>query len=142
MKRIACAALLVALATGATAQSQDELVRQSEALTLDYIQNGFCGSDVPCEPATKEERLAYPLPTEMSYSVVLSAAQSVAAKECGLDHSSVVFQPMMRAARITGAFSDRQLAFIAVQHGVALGLLESAGIISCTAQWRGHFGLE
>ncbi|MEO0485777.1 MAG: hypothetical protein AAF092_07685 [Pseudomonadota bacterium] len=135
--------VLAALAAApAHAQTFDEVRAVVEEITLENIQAALCQPNANCAPATEAERATYPLPEDMSRAVMEVAIRSYAAQTCGLDPDQVSFIPMMQGLRSSGDFSDRELAFVGVQHGVTFGFLEQSSQFECNAAWRQEFGME
>ena len=134
--------LAVLAAVPAHAQTFDEVRAVVEEITLENIQSAFCSAEANCAPATEAEMAEYPLAPEVSRAVMEVAIRSYAAQACGLDPNIQSFVPMMQSIASSGEFSDRQIAFVGVQHGVTFGFLEERSDLTCNEGWRQEFGLE
>ena len=49
---------------------------------------------------------------------------------------------MMKRFRNSNEFSQRQLAYIGLQHGITMGALEGNEGVQCNAAWKEAFGLN
>ena len=79
------------------------------------------GSNVP--PETPEE-LAQPLvPRALEVQTIERALLSAAMETCGDDYSTLSYQPYMSTLRASGRYSDKQMAYIGLLHGFAMGWL-------------------
>jgi hypothetical protein len=79
------------------------------------------GSQVPAE--TPEE-LAQPLvPRSLEVQTIERALLSAAIKACGLDYVALNYLPYMAKIRASGRYSDKQIAYIGLLHGISTGYL-------------------
>lgn len=111
-----------------------ELVKQVSGLVVENIQAGQCG-DSPCEPANAIEKIDGMLPRDMTRQVISRGAGSAFAEFCELDWGNQSYLPLMDRERNSGCWSERQVAAIAVTHGIAMGLYRNslkAEIGQCT----------
>lgn len=79
------------------------------------------GSQVP--PETPEERAQPIVPRALEVQTIDRALLSAAMNVCGLDSDELSYLPYMRAIRASARYSDKQLAYVGLLHGVALGAL-------------------
>lgn len=111
------------------------LVKQVSDLVVENIQAGQCGQ-VPCEPANAIEKIDGMLPRDMTRQVISRGAGSAFAEFCELDWGNQSYLPLMDRERNSGCWSERQVAAVAVTHGIAMGLYRNSlktEIGQCTA---------
>jgi hypothetical protein len=113
-------------------------------LGLQNIQRGLCGGLDGCAPATPEEFELPPLTIAQARIAVLVGTQSALARWCGLDAERRSAAPMLRQIRQKLKLNERQVALMAVIHGIQLGLvseeLKARG--ECTAATRRHLDAQ
>ena len=92
----------------------------------------------PLAPITPEERRNGVIPFESVRLIVHLAADTALAQFCGLDWRNISFRPIMLRERTRGKWSDRQLAYIGLLHGVVQG--QSHGVLqaeeTCTGEMK------
>ena len=134
MRRRLVLALLVALpgvgtAIPAAAQQHgppevpDAAVRHMLELGLKNIQRGLCGGLDGCPPATPEEFELPPITLAQARVAMLAGTQSAVARWCGLDANARSINPMMRLVRQKMKLTERQVALMAVIHGIQQDLV-------------------
>jgi hypothetical protein len=125
--RLAPAAALLALGLAlsteaATQQAPPEIpeavVRRMLELGLQNIQRGLCGGLDGCPPATPEEFELPPITIPQARIAMLTGTQSALARWCGLDAERRSIAPMLRQVRQRLKFTERQVALMAVIHGI------------------------
>lgn len=79
------------------------------------------GSPVPAE--TPEERAQALVPCSLEVQTIERGLLSAAMATCGLDSDAFSYLPYMRAIRASARYSDKQIAYIGLLHGVTLGAL-------------------
>lgn len=126
------------------AQGGSSFQKQIEKLTLQNIQRAICNpaTQKKCAPATLNEFKAYPLSGAVSLQVYENAVRSAAAVSCNLDFVGLVYRPMMQRFRKSNQFSQRQIAYIGLQHGITMGTLEGSDGVQCNEAWKKSFGLN
>lgn len=80
------------------------------------------GSQVP--PETPEERTKSIVPRALEVQTIDRALLSAAMNVCGLDSDELSYLPYMRKIRASGRYSDKQLAYVGLLHGIAMGFLQ------------------
>ncbi|MDP8993564.1 MAG: hypothetical protein M3N07_01065 [Pseudomonadota bacterium] len=126
--RLVAVAVAVAAATGAAAQVLiqpdaamvamfDRMARDN--LTLARLPDG---TNVP--PETAEERAQPIVPPALTEQTVRRGFLSGEMQACGLDPMQS-FLPYMAALRASGHYSDRQLAYVGLLHGLGQGFAHS-----------------
>src|SRR5262245_53703847 len=115
-------ALGVILSIAASAQQEPEIpdavVRKMIELGLRNIQRGLCGGLDGCAPATPEEFELPPITPGQARVAILTGTQSAFARWCGLDADRRSVAPMLRLVRQKLKFNERQVALVAVIHGI------------------------
>ena len=101
----------------------DEVVRRMLELGLQNIQRGLCGGLNGCAPATPEEFQLPPITLGMARIAMLTGTQSAVARWCGLDADRRSIAPTMRLVRQKFKLSERQVALIAIIHGIQQGIV-------------------
>jgi hypothetical protein len=82
------------------------------------------GSQVP--PETPEE-LAQPLvPRSLEIQTIERALLSAGMETCGLNSTELSYLPYMAKIRASERYSDKQIAYVGLLHGMSLGYLGSA----------------
>jgi hypothetical protein len=100
----------------------DAAVRKVLMLALDNIHRGRCEGAQPCAPATAEEKANPPITIDEARLIIRRGALSAAAEHCGLDWRATNFAPMMAYWRSTMSKNERQMALIALVHGIMQGI--------------------
>ncbi len=109
-------------------------IRQVSDLVVQNIQIGDCGTG-KCAPATAIEKIDGLLPNAMTRDVIARGAGSAFAEFCGMDWGARSYLPLLERERNSGCWSERQMAAVAVTHGVAMSLYRgslAAEIGQCT----------
>jgi hypothetical protein len=101
----------------------DAAVRQMLELGLRNIQRGLCGGLDGCPAATPEEFELPPITLAQARIAMLTGTQSAVARWCGLDANTRSINPMMRLVRQKMKLTERQVALIAVIHGIQQDLV-------------------
>ena len=125
-RRLAMAASLLGFglgAFGAAAQPTppaipDDVVRKMIELGLKNIHRALCDGFNECKPATPLEFERPPITIENARIAVAAGARSAFARWCGFDADRRSVLPLLRQLRESRRFSDRQVALMAVIHGI------------------------
>jgi hypothetical protein len=123
MRILIVAAVLLGSIAGAVAQAEldntqkDEIAKQTLALAMANIDKAVCG-DKPCAAATPEELKDPPVTLAETREVIGRAILSGFAQHCGVEWQVRNYQPMMNYWRLKQKKNDRQLAVIALVHGL------------------------
>ena len=114
-----------------------ELARRTLAQALDHIQNARCG-DKPCEPATAAEKSNPPVTVAEAQQIMARGVLSAIAERCEVDWRRQNFLPMMAYWRTNQKKSERQMALVALVHGITQGKAEQSlqAQPPCTPQQR------
>jgi hypothetical protein len=108
--------------TPGTPPLDDAAVRKVLMLALDNFHRGRCEGSQPCTPATAEEKAHPPISIAEARLIIRRGALSAAAEHCGLDWPATNFEPMMAYWRSTMRKNERQMALIALVHGIMQGI--------------------
>jgi hypothetical protein len=150
--RVAAATVLIlglTIATQAPAQSAlpeipDEVARKMLELGLRNIDRAVCGGLDMCTPATPQELEFPPISVDNARGALLAGTRSAYATWCGLDANRRSILPMMRVLRQKWRFNDRQVALVAVIHGIQMNMvaeqLKARGV--CDAATRSKLDAE
>ena len=95
-------------------------------LALDNIQRAQCQGKRPCVPATADEKSTPPLTVAEAQAIVARGVLSGLAEYCGLDWLRQNFQPMMGYWRESQKKNERQMALVALMHGIIQGQTKQA----------------
>jgi hypothetical protein len=121
MRTIAAFLILLITASTAAAQAQpknrEEFMQKVLQVALENIQTAKCGNEL-CKPATDAEKKNPPLSLAETSAIVGRGIFSGGAAFCGLDWNKRNFEPMMTYWRTEKKKNDRQLALIAIIHGL------------------------
>ena len=117
------AGLSLAVAFGVAAQPAppsvpDEVVRNILDLALKNIHNAACDGFNACAPTTPEELEFPPVTIEQARTAVVAGTRTALAHWCGLDGNRRSVVPMNRHLRKVLRFNNRQVALMAVIHGI------------------------
>jgi hypothetical protein len=146
---VALSAIAIAIAAGAAAQSgppeiPDAVAQRMIDLGLQNIQRGLCGGLNGCAPATPEEFQLPPITLGQARVAILAGTQSAVARWCGLDADRRSIAPTMRLVRQKFRLDERQVALIAIIHGIQQSMvsdqLKSRG--ECDAVTRSRLDAE
>jgi hypothetical protein len=96
----------------------DEAVRKVLDLALRNIQRALCDGFNQCTPATPDELENPPITLDQARVAIVTGARSAFAGWCGFDADRRSFVPLMRQLRQSKMFHERQLALMAVIHGI------------------------
>jgi hypothetical protein len=130
--RLAAAAALtvwgLTMAAGASAQPAppqipDEVVQRMLKLGLQNIQRAVCDGFNPCAPATPDEFEFPPISLDHTRAAMVTGARSALARWCGLDADRRSVLPMTRHLRQKLRFNERQVALMALIHGIQQGIV-------------------
>jgi len=111
------------VAFGAAAQPNppaipDAVVRKMIELGLKNIHRALCDGFNQCTPATPAEFEKPPIAIEHARVAVATGARSAFARWCGFDADRRSVMPLMRQLRQGRQFNERQVALMAVIHGI------------------------
>ena len=91
------------------------------------------GSNVPAE--TPEQRAAAIVPRSLEVQTIDRALLSAALEACELDSSTLSYLPYMQRVRASGRYSERQIAYIGLLHGISFGYLSTQiGDLVCSQE--------
>jgi hypothetical protein len=120
----------MALVTAAEVSAQpgppeipDAVVSKMLELGLRNIHRGLCGGLSGCAPATPEEFQLPPISLGLGRIAMLTGTQSAVARWCGLDADRRSIAPTMRLVRQKFKLDERQVALIAIIHGIQQGIV-------------------
>jgi hypothetical protein len=99
-------------------QIPDAAARKMIELGLQNIHRGLCGGLSGCPPATPEEYRLPPITLSQARIAILAGTQSAVARWCGLDADRRSIGPTMRLVRQKFRLDERQVALIAIIHGI------------------------
>ena len=130
--------LLLVSVSGAQSKPPEQIAREMLVLALDNIQRARCEGTQLCAPATAAEKANPPLTVEEAQRIIRRATLSAVAERCGLDWQRLNFLPMMAYWRTTQKKPERQMALVALLHGIMQSRVEQAVASrpSCTEQER------
>jgi hypothetical protein len=128
MSAAAASALALAAADEVSAQQgppeiPDAVARRMIALGLQNIHRGLCGGLNGCAPATPEEFQLPPITLGHARIAMLAGTQSAVARWCGFDANRRSIAPTMRLVRQKFKLDERQVALIAIIHGIQQGIV-------------------
>ena len=111
------------LALGASAQPSppsipDEVVRKMLELGLQNIQRALCDGFNQCAPATPAEFENPPLSFDQARAAIFVGGRSAFVRWCGFDADRRSVLPFMQQLRQSKLYNERQLALIAIIHGI------------------------
>lgn len=122
---LALAALGLMLATTFSAAAQpsaatvpDDVVRKMMELGLKNIHRALCDGFNQCAAATPGEFEIPPLTIDQARAAMMVGARSAFARWCGFDADRRSVLPFMGQLRRSKLYNERQLALIAVIHGI------------------------
>lgn len=114
------------------------IVEHLAALARDNLSKARLSEGSPIAPETAEEKSRPLVPMDMLQRTVDRGAITAQAEWCGLDWKNRSFIPFMQQERNRGTWSDKQLAYIGLLHGVTQGSYENAmrSVGECNASQR------
>jgi hypothetical protein len=118
------AAASIALAQPAPPAPQtipDEVVERVVRLGLQNIHRAVCDGFNACEPATAEELEYPPITLDQARTALATGMRTALAHWCGLDADRRSVLPMTRHLRKVLRFNNRQVALMAIIHGIQQG---------------------
>lgn len=114
------------------AAAQDEvgpppaLVDKLTAAARDNLTSARLSDGSPA-PAETTEELARPLvPRILEVQTIERALMSAVMATCQLDSEALSYRPYMQAIRASGRYSDKQIAYLGLLHGLSMGFLGSS----------------
>jgi hypothetical protein len=114
----------------------DDFVRRMLAQALDNITRLRCDNAQPCAPATSAEKANPPITIAEARAIMNRGILSGAAERCGLDWQRRNFVPMMAYWRNDMKKTERQMALVALLHGVMQGIVNSGADKVCPESMR------
>jgi hypothetical protein len=147
MRLVAAASVLkvtLLAACAATAQQgaariPDAVARKMLELGLKNIHRAVCDGFNQCAPTTQAELKSPPITLDQARAAIVIGGRSAYARWCGLDSDRRRVLPFLRQLRRSKLYNERQLALMAVIHGIqqsiTTGSLEASG--ECDAETRG-----
>ena len=119
---------MLAMATGAPGQSAppeipDAVVRRMLELGLQNSQRASCGGLDMCAPATPQEFELPPITMDHARAALMVGTRSALARWCGLDADRRSILPMTRHLQQKLRFNARQVALVAVIHGIQMSMV-------------------
>lgn len=120
---VAALGLGLTLALGTSAQPgppsiPDDVVRKMLELGLQNIQRALCDGFNQCAPATPAEFENPPLSVDQARAAIFVGGRSAFVGWCGFDADRRSVLPFMQQLRRSKLYNERQLALIAIIHGV------------------------
>jgi hypothetical protein len=120
---IAVLGLGLTLALGTSAQPgppsiPDGVVRKMIELGLQNIQRALCDGFNQCAPATPAEFENPPLSVDQARAAIFVGGRSAFVRWCGFDADRRSVLPFMQQLRQSKLYNERQLALIAIIHGI------------------------
>ena len=111
------------LALGTSAQPgppsiPDDVVRKILELGLQNIQRALCDGFNQCAPATPAEFENPPLSVDQARAAIFVGGRSAFVRWCGFDADRRSVLPFMQQLRQSKLYNERQLALIAIIHGI------------------------
>jgi len=111
------------VAFGAAAQPSrpaipDAVVRKMIELGLKNIHRALCDGFNECKPATPAEYEKPPITIDQARVAVATGVRSAFARWCGFDADRRSVAPLLRQLRQGKQFNERQVALLAVIHGI------------------------
>jgi len=120
-------ALMVAI--GAQAQEKrppeipETVVQKMIELGLNNIGRAVCDGFNPCAPATDAELKSPPITVDQARLVIIVGGRTAFAQWCGLDAERRSVLPLLQSLRRSKRFDERQLALMAVVHGIQQSII-------------------
>lgn len=111
--------VVLAAAQSAAPKSREELMNNVLQTALANITKVACSEGKPCAPATDAEKKNPPLSLSETSQVFGRGIFSGGAAYCGLDWQKRNYEPMMVYWKNDAKKNERQLALIALVHGIA-----------------------
>jgi hypothetical protein len=146
---VSIAGLALMSASGAPAQSApptipDEVVKGLLEMGLKNIHRAACDGFNSCAPTTPEELEFPPITIDQARTALLTGTRTALAHWCGLDANRRSVQPMNRHLRKVLRFNNRQVALMAVIHGIQQGAMAAQlkGQGSCDATTRARLDAQ
>lgn len=96
----------------------EPVVRKMVELGLKNIDRALCDGFNQCAPATPAEFATPPLSVDQARAAILVGSRSAFVRWCGFDADRRSVLPFMRQLRRSKIYNERQLALIAVIHGI------------------------
>lgn len=91
-------------------------------LGLKNIHRALCDGFNQCTPATSDELENPPISLDQARAAILIGGRSAFATWCGLDANRRSVLPFLRQLRQSKLYDERQLALMAVIHGIQQGI--------------------
>jgi hypothetical protein len=141
-RRFALAVVAILAAQQAGAQTPnplltDDKVREALHAALKNIGQARCETFQPCAPATPDELRTPPISLEQARSAIRAGLASGGMEWCKLDWQQRSFRPMMEHFRRTAGLNERQMALMALLHGMHQGMvMHRLGKQECTPEMR------
>jgi hypothetical protein len=115
--------LSVAIVAAASASAQpaaipEQTARKMIELGLKNIHRALCDGFNQCAPATPQELENPPISVDQARAAILIGGRSAFAAWCGFDANRRSVLPFMRQLRQSKLYDERQLALLAVIHGI------------------------
>jgi hypothetical protein len=115
---IGMVAASVASAQPAPQAIPDAVVERMMRLGLQNIHRAVCDGFNACEPTTPDELEHPPITLEQARTALVAGTRTALAHWCGLDGDRRSVLPMTRHLRKVLRFNNRQVALMAVIHGI------------------------
>jgi hypothetical protein len=96
----------------------DAVVRKMLELGLQNIQRALCDGFNQCAPATPAEFDVPPISIEQARAAIVIGGRSAFVLWCGFDADRRSVLPFLRQLRQSKLYNERQLALMAVIHGI------------------------
>ena len=100
----------------------DRLVERIARVTRDNLGRARLPNGQPVPEETPEQRAGPLVPAWFDRQIVERGKISAFARWCGLDWQTRSFAPFMGHVRRAGTWTPRQIAYVSLLHGVAMGM--------------------
>jgi hypothetical protein len=102
----------------------ESVVRKMLELGLQNIQRALCDGFNQCAPATPAELENPPLSVDQARAAIFVGGRSAFVRWCGFDADRRSVLPFMQQLRQSKLYNERQLALIAIIHGIQQSITE------------------
>ncbi len=117
------AAACAAEAQPAPPEIPEAVVRKMIELGLNNIHRAVCDGFNACAAATEAELKDPPISVNQARLVIIVGGRSAFAQWCDLDAEKRSILPLLQSLRRSKRFNERQLALMAVIHGIQQSLV-------------------
>lgn len=123
---MALVVMLFVVVKPVTASEADKMVTMVMKIARDNITNAVLldGTNVPEE--TEEEKAQELVPYDEAAFIVMIGQQSGVAAWCSVEWEKRSYRALMKFERSKEKWSDKQMAYIGLMHGISMGMSERA----------------